>query len=43
MGCLLLAVCFNANDPRRLSRFWADRLGWEVLEDAVDCITLPPR
>ncbi len=30
----LLAVTFDAHDPARLARFWADMLGREVVEDA---------
>ena len=29
MTCQLFALCFDANDPRRLARFWAGVLGWE--------------
>ena len=32
MTSQLHALCFDANDPRRLARFWAGVLGWE-LED----------
>jgi catechol 2,3-dioxygenase-like lactoylglutathione lyase family enzyme len=31
----LLAVCFDANDPRRLTHFWAGVLGWEIAADGV--------
>jgi predicted enzyme related to lactoylglutathione lyase len=31
----LAAICFDASDPHRLARFWADALGWEV-EDVDD-------
>jgi predicted enzyme related to lactoylglutathione lyase len=30
MTCRLLAVCFDALDPRGLARFWAGILGWEM-------------
>ena len=26
----LVELCFDANDPLRLARFWADALGWEI-------------
>nr|WP_285611917.1 VOC family protein [Actinokineospora globicatena] len=31
----LLALCFGANDPVRLARFWADFLGWEQADDVT--------
>ena len=30
MTCQLFALCFDANDPRRLARFWAGVLGWDM-------------
>ena len=38
MSTRLVAMCFDANDPRRLARFWAAALSWEL----VDGITLRP-
>lgn len=38
----LFAVCFDANDPLRLARFWAGVLGWEMADDPDDSITLLP-
>src|SRR5207244_11990962 len=35
MGSRLVALCFDANDPLRLARFWVDALHWEV-EDGTD-------
>jgi predicted enzyme related to lactoylglutathione lyase len=32
MTSQLFALCFDANDPRRLARFWAGVLGWETDE-----------
>jgi predicted enzyme related to lactoylglutathione lyase len=29
----LFALCFDANDPRRVARFWAGVLGWELTDD----------
>jgi hypothetical protein len=40
MTCQLLAVCFDTNDPRRLARFWAGALGWEMPEDPSDGVVL---
>jgi predicted enzyme related to lactoylglutathione lyase len=34
----LHALCFDANDPLRLARFWAGVLGWEVADDSDDGI-----
>ncbi|MGH3432146.1 MAG: VOC family protein [Thermocrispum sp.] len=38
----LLAVCFDANDPLGLARFWAGVLGWEMADDARDGVALLP-
>jgi Glyoxalase-like domain len=35
MTCHLLALCFDANDPLRLARFWAGVLGWEIADDPL--------
>ena len=35
MACRLVALCFDADDPLRLARFWADLLGWEMTEEGV--------
>jgi catechol 2,3-dioxygenase-like lactoylglutathione lyase family enzyme len=35
MTSTLHAVCFAANDPLRLARFWAGVLGWEPADDAA--------
>ncbi|MEO6712308.1 MAG: VOC family protein [Mycobacteriales bacterium] len=42
MRCVLVSLCFDANDPVRLSRFWADFLGWESVQDRDDGIALIP-
>ena len=36
------ALCFDANDPRRMARFWAGVLGWEMADDPLDGIALLP-
>ena len=36
MTSRLLALCFGANDPLRLARFWAGVLDWEVVDDPKD-------
>src|SRR6266700_5808709 len=33
MASHLLALCFDANDPPRLARFWAGVLGWKMADD----------
>jgi predicted enzyme related to lactoylglutathione lyase len=38
----LSALCFDANDPLVLARFWAGVLGWEMADDLSDGITLLP-
>lgn len=42
MTCQLLAVCFDANDPLRLARFWGGVLGWEIADDPHDGLALLP-
>ncbi|MFE7808661.1 VOC family protein [Streptomyces sp. NPDC057430] len=38
----LHALCFDANDPERLSRFWAEFLAWKITDDPDDGIVLRP-
>ncbi|MEU2432133.1 VOC family protein [Streptomyces sp. NPDC007861] len=38
----LLALCFDANDPLRLARFWAGVLDWEFADDPHDGVALLP-
>jgi predicted enzyme related to lactoylglutathione lyase len=42
MTCDLFALCFDASDPLRLARFWADVLSWEIVDDPRDGIALLP-
>ena len=42
MTCDLVALCFDANDPARLARFWAGVLGWQLTEDPYEGISLLP-
>jgi len=42
MTCHLHALCFDANHPLRLGRFWAGVLGWEMADDPHDGIALVP-
>ena len=42
MTSLLIALCFDANDPRRLARFWAEALRWKVGDEADDVVSLVP-
>lgn len=38
----LVALCFDANDPLRLARFWAAALHWEISDETHDAIGLVP-
>jgi len=38
----LIALCFDANDPLGLARFWAAALRWEVGDQTHDLIGLVP-
>ena len=42
MTCDLRALCFDANDPPGLARFWSGVLGWEMVDDPHGGITLLP-
>ena len=42
MPAQLLALCFDANDPPRLARFWAGVLGWEMTDDPQEGVALLP-
>jgi predicted enzyme related to lactoylglutathione lyase len=42
MTCQLIAVCFDANEPQRLARFWAGVLGWEMADGPDVGIALLP-
>jgi catechol 2,3-dioxygenase-like lactoylglutathione lyase family enzyme len=36
MTCQLVALCFDANDPHNLARFWSGVLGWKLADDPDD-------
>ncbi len=38
----LVALCFDANDPLRLARFWAEALRWDVGDETDDVVSLAP-
>jgi len=42
MTSRFVALCFDANDPLRLARFWADALHWEIDDETHDEIGLVP-
>ena len=42
MSSHLVALCFDANDPRDVARFWAGVLGWEMADDSSGSIALLP-
>jgi predicted enzyme related to lactoylglutathione lyase len=35
MTCRLDALCFDAQDPHRLARFWAELLSWPIADDGT--------
>lgn len=43
MTLSLAALCFDANDPRRLAAFWAGVLGWDQADDWSGGVRLSPR
>ena len=42
MATDLHALCFDANDPGLLARFWSGLLGWELTPDRDDSLALVP-
>ena len=42
MTTRLANLCFDANDPVRLARFWASTLGWEIYDETHDEIGVLP-
>ena len=42
MTSRLIALCFDANDPRGLAPFWAEALRWEIQDATDDEIALVP-
>ncbi len=42
MTSRLFALCFDANDPQGLARFWAGVLGWEMAADPSGGVALLP-
>ena len=42
MTSRLVVLCFDANDPLRLARFWAAALGWKIDGETGDEIGLVP-
>ena len=42
MTSRLVALCFDANDPSGLARFWSGVLGWEPTADPREGVTLLP-
>jgi predicted enzyme related to lactoylglutathione lyase len=38
----LVALCFDANDPLRVARFWAAALRWEIEDETQEEIALVP-
>jgi predicted enzyme related to lactoylglutathione lyase len=42
MTCQLFALCFGAGRPLRVAQFWSGVLGWELVDDSHDGVTLLP-
>ncbi len=42
MAAHLDAVCFDADDPESLARFWSGVLGWSLAQDPVGAVALLP-
>ena len=42
MSTRLLMLCFDANDPLRLARFWAATLHWGIADETDEEIGLVP-
>jgi catechol 2,3-dioxygenase-like lactoylglutathione lyase family enzyme len=42
MSSRLVSLCFDANHPQRLARFWAEALGWTVAGEADRRVQLAP-
>jgi catechol 2,3-dioxygenase-like lactoylglutathione lyase family enzyme len=42
MTCDLVALCFRANDPAALARFWAGVVGWKEIHEQHDVVDLVP-
>lgn len=42
MSLRLVELCFDANDPARLARFWAAALRWTVADETPDAVRLVP-
>jgi predicted enzyme related to lactoylglutathione lyase len=42
MTSRLVALCFDANDPFGLARFWSGVLGWDLADDPQQGLTLVP-
>jgi Glyoxalase-like domain len=38
----LVSLCFDANDPVRLARFWASTVGWEIYDESSGEIGVLP-
>jgi predicted enzyme related to lactoylglutathione lyase len=42
LTCQFVALCFAANNPRRLADFWAGLLGWQISDNADEGLALVP-
>jgi len=42
MACRITELVLNCRDPERLAAFWAEVLGWEVMDRAADGVQIGP-
>ena len=42
MATRLVHLVVDASEPARLARFWAEALGWEVVDEAPDEVDVCP-
>ena len=42
MTSRISCICIDSNDPRPLAEFWSEVLGWDVVEDSDEGVSLAP-
>ena len=43
MTSRISCICIDSPDPRPLADFWSEVLGWDVVEDSDEGVSLAPR